>query len=61
MLNFLQEGELITETFFQADDIADTDHWLRIPADPDGDSGSIRTLNRKHPDTKPETSGHFVE
>jgi hypothetical protein len=27
MLNFLQEEELITETFFQADDIADTDHW----------------------------------
>jgi DNA replication protein DnaC len=24
---------------------------LRIPADPDSDSGSIRTLNRKHPDT----------
>ncbi|SEC18666.1 replicative DNA helicase [Paenibacillus sp. GP183] len=38
-----------------------SDLRVRIPADPDGDSGSIRTLNRKHPDTKPETSGHFVE
>ncbi|MEN6313499.1 MAG: hypothetical protein ABFD25_04530 [Clostridiaceae bacterium] len=24
---------------------------LRIPAYPDGDSGGIRTVNRKHPDT----------
>jgi hypothetical protein len=27
------------------------EYFVRIPADPDGDSGSIRTLNRKHPDT----------
>jgi allantoicase len=25
--------------------------YVRIPAYPDGNSGSIRTLNRKHPDT----------
>jgi len=24
---------------------------LRIPAYPDGETGSIRTLNREHPDT----------
>jgi hypothetical protein len=33
MLNFLQEGELITETFFQADDFADTDHWPYVVLD----------------------------
>ena len=34
---------------------------MRIPDYPDGNSGGIRTLNRRHPDIKPETSGHLID
>jgi hypothetical protein len=27
--------------------------WVRIPEHPDGDSGNIRTRNRRYPDTLP--------
>jgi hypothetical protein len=31
--------------------IIDWQLLVRIPDDPDGESGGIRTVNRKHPDT----------
>jgi hypothetical protein len=32
---------------------------VHIPAYPDGETGSIRTRFRQHPDSNPEASGHL--